>query len=198
VEGVVAPSNPVVTELNAPYEIARWRPFVQWLLASPHFLLLYVLSSVASFLAFIAWFAILFTGRYPKGPFDFNAMYLRYQWRTLSFAGGFHDSYPPFEFEMESADDGHSPAAFDLAYPESLSRGLIFVKWLLLIPHAIALCFVGTAAFFAYGIGVLAVLFTGRWPQGIRDFCVGTARWSNRMTAYAYLMTDAYPPFSLH
>lgn len=195
-EGVLDPSRPVVTELNAPYEIARWRPFVQWLLAIPHLLLLYVLSSVASFLAFIAWFAILFTGRYPEGAFTFNAMYLRYQWRTLSYAGGFHAAYPPFEFEMERADDGHSPAVFGIAAPELLSRGLLFVKWLLIIPNAIVLSFVAMAAFVAYGIGMWAVLFTGRWPQGIRDFVVGTARWGNRLTAYTYLMTDAYPPYS--
>jgi hypothetical protein len=197
VEGVVAPSHPVVTELEAPYEIARWRPFVQWLLAIPHLFLVQVLQSVAGFLAFIAWFAILFTGRYPEGMFNFNAMYLRYQWRTFAYAGGLFAPYPPFEFEMEREDDGHSPARFEIAYPETLSRGLIWVKWLLVIPNAIAFCFVGMAAFFAYGIGTLAVLFTGRWPAGIRDFVVGTARWGNRLTAYMYLMTDAYPPYSL-
>ena len=194
-EGVVA-THPVTTELNAPYEVARWRPFFNWVLAIPHLIVLSVLGSVAGVLVFLAWFAILFTGRYPEGMFRFNAMYLRYQWRAMSFAGGLHASSPPYEFEMEFADDGHSPAVYDLAYPESFSRGLIWVKWLLVLPNLFVLCFVGFAACVVYSIAVIAVLFTGRWPESMRDFIVGVARWSNRATAYMYLMTDAYPPYS--
>jgi hypothetical protein len=41
------------------------------------------------------------------------------------------------------------------------------------------------------------VLVTGRWPEGLRDFIVGTVRWTNRVVAYVFLMTDVYPPFSL-
>ena len=78
-----------------------------------------------------------------------------------------------------------------------VSRGLIFVKWLLVIPHFIALFFVGIAAFFVMIAGFFAVLFTGRWPEGMRTFVIGTMRWSMRATAYAYLVTDVYPPFSL-
>jgi hypothetical protein len=89
------------------------------------------------------------------------------------------------------------PASLEISYPDELNRWLPLVKWLLIIPHFIALFFVGIAAFFAIVFGFFAVLFTGRWPRGAFDFCVGTLRWAYRVVTYLHLMTDAYPPFSL-
>jgi hypothetical protein len=67
------------------------------------------------------------------------------------------------------------------------------VKWLLVIPHIIALLFVGIAPLIAW----FAVLFTGKWPEAIRSFGVGFLGWSTRVNAYFYLMPDNYPPFAL-
>ena len=71
------------------------------------------------------------------------------------------------------------------------------MKWLLAIPHFFALMFLGIAALFVGIAGFFAVLITGRWPEGMRRFLIGTMRWSIRVSAYIYLMTDMYPPFSL-
>jgi hypothetical protein len=189
--------HPVRTELEAPYEVARWRPFFAWVVAIPHWLILGVIGSVVGVLTFVGWFAILFTGKMPEGITNFTAMYLRYQWRTMSYSYGFTEKYPPFEFEMMVGDDGHHTSRFDMDAPGDLSRGLIFVKWLLVIPHFFVLACVWIAALFAIFIGAWIVLFTGKWPEGMRDFIVGSMRWSNRVTAYTYLVTDDYPPFSL-
>lgn len=192
-----ASAYPVRLELDAPLEVARWRPLVHWLLAIPQLFVVYVVNSVLGLLAFIAWFAILFTGSIPTGLFGFMAMALRYQWRVTSYLYFMREPYPPFEFDAVTLDPGTDPARLSVEYPERMSRVLIFVKWLLVIPHFIALLFVGIAAFFA-GIGAFfAVLFTGRWPEGIRTFLVGVIRWGTRVSAYFYLMTDVYPPFSL-
>jgi hypothetical protein len=78
-----------------------------------------------------------------------------------------------------------------------LSRGLIFVKWLLVIPHYFVLLFLGIAVYAVVFIGFFAVLITGAWPQGMRNFVVGVMRWSARVSAYQLLLTDVYPPFSL-
>jgi len=188
---------PVQLDLEAPLEVARWRPLVHWILAIPHFVVLYVLQTVLSALGLIAWFAILFTGNIPKGLFDFMVMILRYQWRTTSYLGFMREAYPPFEFDAANLDPGTDPARLSIAYPERLSRGLIFVKWLLIIPHIIVLLFVYIGAFFAAIAAFFVVLFTGRWPEGLRNFLIGTTRWSTRVSAYFYLMTDVYPPFSL-
>lgn len=89
------------------------------------------------------------------------------------------------------------PAGVEISYPSELNRWLPLVKWLLAIPHFIALFFVGIAAFFALIYAFFVVLFTKRWPRGAFDFVVGTIRWAYRVLAYAHLMVDPYPPFSL-
>lgn len=188
---------PVAVDLDAPLQIDRWRPLVQWVLAIPQLVMVYVFGTVASVIAFIAWFAILFTGKFPPSLFTFMAMEQRYQWRTYSYAAGLVAAYPPFEFEMTTADPGGHPATYAVEEPAQLSRGLIFVKWLLAFPHYIVLALLGIAVTFAWFFGVLAVLFTGAWPAGIRDFLVGVNRWTHRVTAYVYLLRDEYPPFSL-
>lgn len=188
---------PVQLDLEAPLEVARWRPLVHWILAIPQFIVLYVLQLVLGVLAFVSWFAILFTANIPQGLFDFMAMILRYQWRVYSYILWMRESYPPFDFTASGDDPGDDPARLSIAYPERLSRLLIFVKWLLVIPHFIALLFVGIGAFFVIIAGFFATLFTGKWPEGMRRFVIGTYRWGIRVTAYAYLMTDRYPPFSL-
>ena len=89
------------------------------------------------------------------------------------------------------------PARLEISYPAELNRWLPLVKWLLVIPHLIALFFVGIGAFFVGLYAFFAVLFTGRWPRSAFDYLVGTIRWAYRVIAYFHLMTDAYPPFSM-
>lgn len=162
----MASAYPVQLELDAPLEIARWRPLVHWILAIPQVFVIYVVNSVLGVLAFIAWFAILFTGSIPRGLFDFMAMALRYQWRVLSYVYFMREPYPPFEFDAVSLDPGTDPARLSVEYPERMSRGLIFVKWLLVIPHLIALLFVGIAAFFAGIAAFFAVSSPGAGLKG--------------------------------
>ena len=72
------------------------------------------------------------------------------------------------------------------------------MKWFLAIPHYIVLAVLAALAFCAVIVAWFAILFTGRYPQGLFDFVVGVFRWSVRVSAYAFLMlTDKYPPFSL-
>src|SRR5207244_923112 len=89
----------------------------------------------------------------------------------------------------------------DVPYPDAkreLNRWLPLVKWLLAIPHYIALFFLYLAAIFMVIAAWFAILFSGRYPRGIFDFVQGVIRWHNRVVAYAFiLVTDQYPPFSL-
>ena len=121
--------------------LSRWLWLVKWILVLPHYVVLVFLWLGFTVLSVVAGAAILVTGRYPRGIFDFDVGVLRWTWRVQYYAiGAFAtDQYPPFSLE----DDPGYPAQFDVEYPEQLSRGLVLVKWwLLAIPHylIVALC----------------------------------------------------------
>ena len=183
--------------IDAPLEVANWRPLVQWVLAVPHYVVLYALSVVLALFTVVSFFAILSTGSIPEGIYSFQVMVLRYQWRTYSYAGFLRESYPRFDFTSSASDPGGDPARLSLARPDHFNRGLIFVKWLLVIPSAVVLALVELGALVAWLVAAFAVLFTGRWPQPQRDLVVGAIRWQLRLNAYVYFLTDEYPPFSL-
>jgi len=188
-----APGYPLRYDVEYPEHLSRLLIFVKWLLAIPHIIVLYFLGLIAYLLIFIAFFAILFTKKFPKGLFDFVVNYYRWNANVGAYTGLLRDEYPPFSF-----DAGQYPVTLEVDYPEELGRWMPFIKWFLAIPHFIALMFVGLIAALLYLIAFFAILFTGRFPRGMFDFIVGVTRWNYRVTSYAFLLlTDEYPPFSL-
>lgn len=183
---------PVDLTLEYPEALSRWKIFFKWFLAIPHFVILYALNILVSAITFVAFFAILFTKRYPRGMFDIVVNCYRWQLNVLAYVGLLRDDYPPFSWEAD-----RYPLAFAVDYPEQLSRWMIFVKWLLAAPHLIALAFLGVIAILLWIAAWFVILFTGRMPRGIFDFLVGVARWSYRVNAYTNLLRDDYPPFRL-
>jgi len=206
---------PVRIEGRRDAELSRWLWVVKWVLAIPHYILLAFLWLAFFLLTVVAFFAILVTGRYPRGIFDFNVGVLRWTWRVAFYSYGAlgTDRYPPFTLD----DVPDYPARLSVEYPEQLSRGLVLVKWwLLAIPHYLVLgillgsgSYVAShtdewgAGFHAGLIGLLvvvagfALLFTDRYPPGIFSFVLGLDRWVARVAVYVGLMTDRYPPFRL-
>src|SRR6476619_4156681 len=176
--------------------LSRWLWLVKWFLAIPHYVVLVVLWLAFAVLTVVAFFAILFTGRYPRGIFDFNLGVLRWTWRVAyySYAALGTDRYPPFTLD-EQPD---YPATLEVEYPERLSRGLVLVKWwLLAIPQYIVVGFFnggsmpvhasddygnwgysGGLIFVLVIFGSVVLLVTRRYPTGIFDFVIGLNRWT--------------------
>jgi hypothetical protein len=100
---------PATFEADRAERIANWRPIVQWLLAIPHFLILYGLDIVARAVAVISWFAIVFTGKLPEGLANLLCLYIRYNNRAIAYAGFLREEYPPFVFDTVAPDPGNYP-----------------------------------------------------------------------------------------
>ncbi len=210
-----AVTYPVHVDAQLDTTVSRWLWLVKWLLALPHYFVLALLWIAFTVLSVVAFFAILFTGHYPRSIFEFNVGVLRWQWRVSYYSYGAlgTDRYPPFTLH----DVADYPAHLDVDYPEQLSRGLVLVKWwLLAIPHYLVLVLlVGGASYYIGSdddgsrlalLGLIPLLvvvagalllFTGRYPQPLFDLVLGLNRWVLRVAGYTALMTDAYPPFRL-
>jgi hypothetical protein len=184
--------------------LSRWLWLVKWFLLIPHYIVLVFLWIAFAVAWVIALFAILFTGKYPRGLFDFNLGVLRWTWRVsyYGYSALGTDKYPPFTLKA-----GGYPADLEVTYPEKLSQGLVLIKWwLLAIPQYIVISIFqggwgwrfwgGLVSMLAIFAGV-AVLFKGKYPKSIFDFVMRMNRWTYRVMIYVSLMTDRYPPFSL-
>ena len=137
---------------------------------------------------------ILFRQKYPGWWFDWNLALSRFGARLAAYALLLRDEYPSTDEEQAVHLEIDRP---DVA--RDLNRWLPLVKWLLAVPHYVVLFFIGIGAFFAVVIAWFAILFTGRYPRPLFDYVVGVYRWCTRVSGYALLLvTDRYPPFSLH
>jgi Domain of unknown function (DUF4389) len=136
---------------------------------------------------------IVFRGRYPRWWFDWNVELMRFTNRVYAYGALLSDRYP--------STDEQQYVTLELEYPdarEDLSRWLPLVKWFLAIPHYVVLAVLSIGALFAVVAAWFSILFTGRYPRALFDYVVGVMRWSNRVSAYAFVLaTDKYPPFRL-
>ena len=187
----------VAVELEAPLAINRWRPLYAWILAIPHWVVLYVVQIIASVCMLIAVFSILFTKRIPPGVHDWIVRSYRYTWQTYSLAGFMREEYPQWGSQGGDVDPGLDPARVTIKYADELNRWSVLYKWILAIPHYFVLTFLFLGAYFAGIVAFFAVLFTGSWPAGLRDYILGVFRWYVRVQTYILLRDDQYPPFAL-
>lgn len=162
----------------------------------PHMFLMIFANIWAGILGFIAFWVILFTGRYPQSFFEFQVGMLRWSLRVQARSQNLVDGYP--SFFPSGTDDKTS---LDVPYPESLSRGTLLLKAFFggiycAFPHMFVLLF---RMLWGNILGFVAwwvVLFTGKFPKSIHEYHTGTIRWMTRLNLYLGNMSDTYPPFS--
>ena len=190
--GPPAPLYPAAVEISYPTELNRWLPLVKWLLVFPHFFVLAFVGIGAFFVAIYAFFAVLFTGRWPRGAFDFLVGTIRWVYRVMAYFHLMTDAYPPFSL----ADDPDYPVRLNIEYPEHIANWRPLVQWLLAIPYLLV---AGVLYWFTGVLSIVAfftVLFTKRIPRELFELMVPGLRWNLRGNAYAYFTTERYPPFT--
>ncbi len=162
----------------------------------PHVFVLIFMSLAAAVLKFIAWWVILFTGKHPKGFFDFQVGLIIWGIRLNARIMNLADGYPAFGTENRDP-----LIQVNIPYPEKLNIGTHLLKsffgiFYVMIPHGFCLIFRMIATLFVVLAAWFVVLFTGKYPKGMHDFVVGTLRWSTRINVYMGFLSDEYPKFS--
>jgi Domain of unknown function (DUF4389) len=190
--GPPSPDHPARLEISYPAELNRWLPLVKWFLLIPHYFVLLFVAIGAFFVGVFAFFAVLITGRWPRGAFDYMVGTVRWAYRVVAYLHLMTDRYPPFSL----ADDPDYPVRLAVDYPERIHRWRPLVQWLLAIPYLIV------ATVFYYLLGVITfiafftVLFTKKIPRGMFELMLPGLRWNLRGNAYAYFLVDRYPPWT--
>jgi hypothetical protein len=185
-------SYPVTFEVDYVERRNRLTTFFRLLLVIPVGIVLYVFGIVASIAIVIAWFAIVITGRYPQGLYDFVADFNRFLARVTAYAVLLSDPYPPFS----GADDPAYPVRMHFSGPlEQYSRLKTFFRIILAIPimvlRYVLNLLLEVGAFAAWFV----ILFTGKMPRGLFDLMVLANSYTARSDAYVFLLTETYPPF---
>jgi hypothetical protein len=185
-------SYPVTFEVDYVERRNRLTTFFRLLLVIPVAIVLYVFGIVASIAIVIAWFAIVITGRYPQGLYDFVADFNRFLARVTAYAVLLSDPYPPFS----GADDPAYPVRMHFSGPlEQYSRLKTFFRIILAIPimvlRYVLNLLLEVGAFAAWFV----ILFTGKMPRGLFDLMVLANSYTARSDAYVFLLTETYPPF---
>jgi hypothetical protein len=161
----------------------------------PHAFLMFFCNIWSGIIGFIAFWAILFTGRYPQSFFEYQVKMLRWSVRLTARQWNLVDGYPSF---LPSGTDNLTN--LEVEYPERLSRGTLLLKLLfggfMMLPHAFMLYFRTLWGFILMFIAWWVVLFTGKYPKSMHEYQVGTIRWMTRLNLYFGNMTDNYPPFN--
>jgi len=183
---------PVRVDAERQAEYNRFLPLVKWLLAIPHYFVLLFLFIGVFFAKIVAFFAVLITGRYPEGIFNFVTGALRWSWNVTAYVYLLTDTYPPFALDQDPTYD----AQLEITYPaDGVNRWRPLVHWLLIIPYALVAGVLSWLAGIVAFIGVFVILFTKDLPEGMFKMILIPYRWQYRATVYTLFMVTRYPPF---
>ncbi len=190
---------PVRIRFDYPQRMSRWLLWIKWLLVIPHLIVLYIYGILVGLTTFIAWFAILFSGQYPRGLFNFAVGYFRWSLRVQAYFPLFlTDRYPPF-------GDGEHSVQLDVDYPAQQSRGVVLLRFLMFVPLFPFVWFL-LATMYLAGILLfplyallswvwLCLLCTAQYPFGLYEFMAKVTAWQYRLNMWWYLLRDDWSMF---
>jgi hypothetical protein len=183
---------PVTFEMDYIQERSRVTTFFRYILAIPHLLFL-LLWSIAFYVVWIiAWFALLFTARWPQGLFNFSASYLRYLARLSAYLYLGLDQYPAFNGTPDEA----YPARVAIDPPlAEYSRIKVFFRLIYAILAFVIRYALGIVAAFVSFLSWFAIVFTGKQPEGLQNALNFSLAYITRADALIFLITETYPPF---
>jgi Domain of unknown function (DUF4389) len=171
----------------------RLTTFFRGIVAIPWQIVQYFYGIVAEIAAIIAWFAIVFTGRYPEGLYNFNVGFLRMSTRVNGFYYLLNDEWPPFGGE-EAPD---YPVRVGVAPPlDQYSRLKTGLRFIFAIPVLLLAIVQGVILFVCTIIAWFAILFTGRLSEGLFNPMRSASAYMARAGGYLLLLTEDWPPFS--
>jgi hypothetical protein len=171
---------------------SRLTTFFRAILAIPHIIVLYVWGLLAGLAVIIAWFALLFTGRYPQSIYDFVAGFQRYSTAVCGYLALLTDDYPPF-----SGETGDYPVQLRIPPPKAeYDRLKVLFRIILAIPviiinYAMALVW-EIGAFIAWFV----IVVLGKQPRGLQDMIALGLSYQQRASTYMFLLTEDWPPFT--
>jgi hypothetical protein len=183
-------THPVQYEAVFEPQRSRVTTFFRMILVIPHLVVLLLWGVAAYVTTFVAWFAIIITGRYPNGLWGFAAKYFVYAGRVNGYSGLLTDVYPPF------GADGDYPVRVTAQRSDRQSRLRTLFRYILIIPAGIGAYLLGIAQNAVTFLAWLVILFTGKMPLPLQNFILFVHRFSVRTTAYGLLLVDAYPSFA--
>lgn len=193
-----ASSYPVQLTYPESNKVANWRPLAHWLMVIPHYIINYVLTIVAEVMLVISWLIIVITGKLPEGIANFLVMAIRYSTRMNGFFVGLTEDYPPFTFDSVADDPGDYSISLSIQPQlEGRNRLTVFFRIIMAIPLLIVAIVYGFIMAILMILAWFAVLVTGSYPEGMRNFVIGASRYFTRLTVYVFLLTDEYPPFDM-
>jgi hypothetical protein len=169
----------------------RFLPLIKWLLALPHYIVLFFLGIGALFVILISFFAVLITGRFPEGMWNYLIGVHRWGLRVYGYVLLLTDEYPPFSLE----DDPGYPVRLEADYPEHVDRWRPLVHWLLIIPYFVIAYVLLIIAEFVVFFGIFVILFTAKLPEGMFKLILNPLVWMTRSQIYGYWLVTRYPPF---
>jgi hypothetical protein len=150
-----------------------------------------LLGGIASVLAIVSWFTIVFMGEHYTPIRRYTRFYLRWRVRAIAYFMLLEDQYPPF------GDEPYPAALVFDDRPIARDRLAVGLRLILAIPHLIVLFFVLCLWWLMTVFAWFAILITAHYPRPLYDFGSGAMRWLIRVEAYLLLMVDEYPPFSI-